>query len=108
VAVAGSVGAKTRLAIFGSLGPYPGEFLGLQEAIGHDAAMDAMKSGIDRAARLIEDHRAIAFGEVGRPHFPVSEEVWAASNRLLGYTMERAREHDCACVLHSEDPTPET
>ena len=108
LAMADSVRAQTGLQVFVALGPYPVEFLGLQEAIGHDAAMDAVKSGIDRAARLIEDHRAIAFGEVGRPHFPVSEEVWAASNRLLEYTMERARELDCACILHTEDPTPET
>lgn len=108
LAMADAVRGVTHLQVFVALGPYPVEFLGLQQALGHDAAIDAMRSGIDRAARLIADGRAVAFGEVGRPHFPVPGEVLAACNDLLGYTMQRAKELDCAVVLHTEDPTPAT
>ena len=108
LAMASAVRETTRLQVFVALGPYPVEFIGLRQALGHEAAIQAMRSGIDRAARLIADGKAVAFGEVGRPHFPVPAEVLAACNDLLGYTMERAKELGCAVILHTEDPTPET
>jgi TatD-related deoxyribonuclease len=108
LAMADAVRNATHLQVFVALGPYPVEYLGLQEAIGRDAAGEAVKSGIDRAARLIADGKAVAFGEIGRPHFSVPEGVIAACNQLLGYAMERAKELGCAVVLHTEDPTPAT
>lgn len=108
LAMADAVRLATRLQVFVALGPYPVEFIGLQQALGHDSAIQAMQSGIDRAARLIADKKAVAFGEVGRPHFPVPGEILAACNRLLEYTMRRAKELDCAVILHTEDPTPAT
>jgi len=108
LAMAEAVRNATHLQVFVALGPYPVDFLGLQAAIGRSPAIEVMRSGIDRAADHIEAQRAVAFGEVGRPHFPVSEEILAACNDLLEYTMARARELACAVVLHTEDPTPTT
>jgi len=59
------------------------------------------------AAQWVEDGRAIAIGEVGRPHFEVSEEVWQASNEILVHGMELAKEKGCAIVLHTERSSPE-
>ncbi len=103
-----AVRKATRLQVFVALGPYPVEFLTLREALGRNAAIDVIRSGIDRAAGLIADEKAIAFGEIGRPHFPVSEDVLADCNDQIGYAMERAKELGCAVVLHTEDPTPAT
>ncbi|HWM49963.1 MAG TPA: TatD family hydrolase [Thermoplasmata archaeon] len=103
-----AVRTATRLQVFVALGPYPVEFLTLREALGRNAAIDVIRSGIDRAAGLIADEKAIAFGEIGRPHFPVSEDVLADCNDQIGYAMERAKELGCAVVLHTEDPTPAT
>lgn len=108
LAMADAVRGATHLQVFVALGPYPVEFLGLQEMLGLEGAIEAVRSGIDRAAQLIADRKAVAFGEVGRPHFPVSGDVLVACNRLLQYTMERAKELECAVVLHTEDPTPAT
>jgi TatD-related deoxyribonuclease len=108
LAMGAAVRKATRIQVFVALGPYPVDFLGLQASIGHAAAFEVMESGIDRAAQLIAAEKAVAFGEVGRPHFPVSGEVLAACNRLLEYTMVRAKELGCAVVLHTEDPTPST
>jgi len=108
LAMADAVRGTTGLQVFVALGPYPVEFLGLQRALGRDGAVEAVRSGIDRAARLIADGKAVAFGEVGRPHFPVPRDVVAACNGLLEYTMQRAKELDCAVILHTEDPTPAT
>src|SRR3989454_11487856 len=106
--MARAAGKATRLQVFVALGPYPVDFLGLQAALGRSAAIEIMRSGIDGAARHIATQEAVAFGEVGRPHFPVSEEIIAACNALLEYTMVRAKELGCAVVLHTEDPTPAT
>jgi len=108
LAMADAVRGATHLQVFVALGPYPVEFLALQETLGLEGAIEAMRSGIDRAAQLIADRKAVAFGEVGRPHFPVSGDVLVACNRLLQYTMERAKELECAVILHTEDPTPAT
>ena len=108
LAMADAVRGATHLQVFVALGPYPVEFLALREALGLEGAIEAMRSGIDRAAQLIADRKAVAFGEVGRPHFPVSGDVLVACNRLLQYTMERAKELECAVILHTEDPTPAT
>jgi TatD-related deoxyribonuclease len=108
LAMADAVRRATTLQVFVAVGPYPVEFLGLREVIGLEAAIEAMQSGIDRAAGLIADGRAIAFGEIGRPHFPVPAEILAGCNRLLEYAMGRAKDLGCAVVLHTEDPTPAT
>ena len=108
LAMGDGVRAATHLQVFIAVGPYPVELLHLQEVLGLESAVEVMRSGIDQAARLIADGKAVAFGEVGRPHFPVPGDVLAACNRLLEHTMERAKELGCAVVLHTEDPTPAT
>jgi TatD-related deoxyribonuclease len=106
--MADAVRGATAVQVFVALGPYPVDFLHLRESLGLAAAMDAMRKGIDLAAAHIAEQKAVAFGEIGRPHFPVDAETVAACNVLLGYAMARANELGCAVVLHTEDPTRET
>ena len=108
LAMADAVRRLTKLRVFVALGPYPVEFLGLRDALGPEAAIDVIRSGIDRAAHHIEEGEAIAFGEIGRPHFPVEADIVRACNDLLGYAMGRAKDLGCAVILHTEDPTPST
>ncbi len=108
LAMADAVRAATSLQVFVALGPYPVELLALRTAIGPQGAVEAMRQGIDEAARHIAEGRAIAFGEIGRPHFPVASDAVSACNDLLEYAMRRAKELGCAVVLHTEDPTPQT
>ena len=63
---------------------------------------------MDAAAALVREGKAVAIGEVGRPHFPVAEEVMAASNEILSHGMRLCKEVGCAIVIHSESATPET
>jgi TatD-related deoxyribonuclease len=49
----------------------------------------------------------VALGEIGRPHFPIASDLWAASNEVLRYGLEKARDVGCAAILHTEDPTPD-
>ena len=108
LSMADAVRATTTLQVFVALGPYPVEFLALRDAIGPEAAVEAMQQGIDEAARHIAEGRAIAFGEIGRPHFAVAADAISACNDLLEYAMRSAKGLGCAVVLHTEDPTPQT
>lgn len=99
---------ETGLTVFVAIGPYPVDLLRLDEGLGLAAAVEAMKRGMDLGARLVRGGKATAIGEIGRPHFPVASDLWAASNEVLAYGMAVARDAGCAVVLHTEDPTPET
>jgi TatD-related deoxyribonuclease len=89
-----------------TVGPYPVQLLELAETMPLERAVEVMKGGMDIAARLVQDGKAIALGEIGRPHFPVSEEIMAASNDILSYGMVLAKERSCPVVIHAESATP--
>ena len=99
---------ETAAKVFVALGPYPVELVHLGESMGLDAAKEALLAGMESAARHVRDGRAVALGEIGRPHFAVTDAVWRASNEVLEHGMRLAKEAGCAVVLHTEDPTAET
>src|SRR6058998_2565559 len=82
LAMARQVREATQVNVFVALGPYPVDLLPLRESLG-------------LAARHVQEHEAVALGEVGRPHFPVEGNVRQASNEVLQYAMGAARE--CGC-----------
>ena len=92
----------TDLEINIAVGPYPVLIIPLAEAYGLERAEEMLMKGMDDAARDVAEGRAVAIGEIGRPHFPVSQEIWDASNRVLLHGMELARENDCPVIIHCE------
>lgn len=107
LATAERVRRETNAIVAVALGPYPVELLALAKERGLEEAKAVMCLGMDDATRLVEEGHAQALGEVGRPHFPVPPELWAASNEILAYGMARAKEVGCPIVLHTETPTPQ-
>ncbi len=105
--IARQVREATDVKVFTTLGPYPVRLLNLEERYGLAKAVDIMKMGMELAARKVEEQEAVAIGEIGRPHFPVSEELWDASNEVMSYGMEMARDVGCPVVLHTESAGPE-
>ncbi len=98
---------KTNVKVYVTLGPYPVDMLALEERVGLEKAEDILMEGMRLAADHVTDGRAVALGEIGRPHFPVSSDVWNASNRVMLYGMELAADLSCPVVLHTESSTPE-
>ncbi len=100
------LGAKAReateLEINIAVGPYPILLIPLAETYGIGKAEEIMIEGMEIAARDVAEGRAVAIGEVGRPHFPVSQEIWDASNRILLRGMELAKELDVPVIIHCE------
>ncbi len=98
----------TNLHINTAVGPYPILLLGLAEEQGIEAAVEAMVEGMEIAGKAVAEGKAQAIGEIGRPHFPVSDEIWEASNEVMLTGMRIAKENGCPVIIHSEAGTIET
>jgi len=97
----------TEVTVFVTVGPYPVDYLTLRKTLGRDAAVSLMQQGIDEAVALCQDDKAIAVGEIGRPHFEVDMQAWDDSNTILQYGMQAAADADIPVVLHTESMGPE-
>src|SRR2546422_2000933 len=95
LAMADAVRAATHLQVFVALGPYPVEFIRLRETLGDAPAVDTMTRAIDLAAKYIREGKAVAFGEVGRPHFPVGPDIVRGCNGIVAYAMAQAKGLEC-------------
>jgi TatD-related deoxyribonuclease len=105
--MAEEIHATVRIGVFVVVGPYPVDLLVLQEKLGREAALSIMRKGMDEAAELCKEQKCIAIGEIGRPHFPVDQQIIQDSNELLLYGMCQARDAKVPVVLHTESTTPE-
>ncbi|HWG90939.1 MAG TPA: TatD family hydrolase [Candidatus Thermoplasmatota archaeon] len=92
-----------------ALAPHPAEFTKMIDA-GYSIAEAAAvyRGGLEVGQRFVREGKAVAMGEVGRPHYPVSPEVWEAANELMQYSFELCRDAGCAAIIHSETGTPES
>lgn len=106
--MADEVRKEVDIGVFVTVGPYPVDYINLLEKFGRDKAIEIMKRGIDEAAKLCEEKKCIAIGEIGRPHFNVDRSIIEDSNEILLYGMERARDVDVPVVLHTESTTIES
>jgi TatD-related deoxyribonuclease len=108
VSMVDRINSETGVRAYATVGPYPVELLGFNRRLGLERAKDLMIAGMDIAAEYVRGGRALAIGEVGRPHFTVPDDIWQASNEILLHGMSLAHETDCAIVLHTESGTAET
>ncbi len=96
---------KTGVKIFLTIGPYPVDYIKLKDAIGREKTVEIMKKGMEEAKEFCIEGKAIAIGEIGRPHFKVDERTWKDSNEIMLYGMELAKEANVPVVIHMEKAT---
>ncbi len=91
------------------LGPHPAAFahqfiqwVEKDGESGKQRAIDNYRTSIDEAVKFYHEGKAHAIGEVGRPHWEVSDEIWKLSNDLLLETMKLAANDGFALQLHLE------
>ena len=91
------------------LGPHPAAFahqfidwIEQDPTNGSNRAIQNYRDSIDAALEFVHEGLAHAIGEVGRPHWPVSDEVWRLSNQLLEETMHLAAQENIVLQLHVE------
>jgi TatD-related deoxyribonuclease len=86
---------------FPVLGVHPAEISRLAEHMDLSEVIRIMKGGLELAAKYVDKGLAVGI-KSGRPHYPVSDEVWAASNEIMEYAFSLGKDHDCAVQLHTE------
>jgi len=97
---------ETGVTVYVVLAPYPVDLVEAAGAVGVPAALEVHRQALDLAGRWVRDHRAVALGEVGRPHFPVDAAVEEAGNDAFAHALAVARDVGCPVVVHSADLDP--
>ncbi len=94
---------------YGLVGAHPAELtVMINKGIELEEAKNKMIDALDYAKELIEKNDyLVGIGEVGRPHYPVNNEIWETSNEILLYAMEIAKDLDCAIQIHAESASEE-
>lgn len=82
-------------------GVHPAEIGRLCERMSLAEAEALMYGALDVAAEYVAEGSAIGL-KSGRPHYPVTPEVWEASNRVLFHALELADMCGCALQIHAE------
>jgi TatD-related deoxyribonuclease len=101
--LAAAIRSATGVVAYPVVAPYPIDLVHAAPEIGLSAALALQRSALDLAGRWVTEHRAVALGEVGRAHFPVSEDVGAAIEEAFGHALEVARDVGCPVVVHCGD-----
>jgi len=90
------------------LGIHPAEItiIGGKGKLSFEKAVEIMKSGLEIAGKYVQEGKAVAI-KSGRPHYPVSDEIWKLSNEVLLHAFEVANDVGCPIQLHTESFTIE-
>ena len=82
--------------------PHPIELLKLSETIPLEKAQEVYLDCVTYCSELVSENKIVGLGELGRPHFPVEENLWNFSNDTLSKSLQIAKEVDATVVLHTE------
>ncbi len=99
---------ETDVKAFAVVGAHPAE-LSRRVKAGMDIedAELLMQNALKMAQKLVLEGKAVAIGEVGRPHYDVSPQELEVHNRLIIHAMELAKDAGCPVQLHTESAGPE-
>jgi TatD-related deoxyribonuclease len=92
--------------VFVVLGVHPAELTKYYGRVGLARAVEIMKGGLEVAREYVENGLAIGL-KSGRPHYEVEPKLWDASNDIMRYGFELAKDAGCAVQLHTESATEE-
>ncbi|MBJ84722.1 MAG: metal-dependent hydrolase [Euryarchaeota archaeon] len=101
--LAKSVRKNVGLNVHVILGPHPVVWEKQVHSMGMELATQLHLDSVELALNYCAEGQAVALGEVGRPHYPVSEEIWSAANIQLETVMQMASRAGFPIQLHVED-----
>lgn len=105
--LARAVEDATGVVVYLTIAPYPVDLLRAAESMGVERAVELQRSALELAGRWVEEGRAVALGEIGRPHFPVAPPLREAGAAVFRSALEVARDAGCPAVVHCEELAPE-
>lgn len=98
---------ETGVVAYVVIAPYPVDLIEAAPRIGAPAALDLHLAALDLAGAWVREHRAVALGEVGRPHFAVDASIAEAADRAFAHALAVARDVGCPAIVHSADLDPD-
>ncbi len=109
IKMAEKVKKEAGVEVLVTIGPYPVDMVHMVEkGSSVEDARDFMIKGLHLAEKYVQEGIANAIGEIGRPHFPVSREIWEASNEVIVEGMKIAKSLEVPVILHTESATEKT
>ena len=101
--MASKVREKIGLDVQVVLGPHPVTWDIQANTIGVEESTELHISAVGLALEMIENGDAICLGEVGRPHYHVSEDRWERANDMLLEIMRMASSAKSPIQLHEDN-----
>ena len=108
ILMAEEVRKKFAITVGVVLGPHPVAWERQISELGIERASELHLESVDLALEVIEQGKAHCLGEVGRPHYEVSEEKWTQANENLSHIMAEAAISKIPIQLHVEDAGEQT
>ncbi len=106
--MANAVRREVGIEVYPILGPHPVVWEKQIHTIGMEVSNQLHIESVELAISYCQEGQAVAIGEVGRPHYSVSDEVWDAANIQLLEVMKMAKSADFPIQLHVEENAAQT
>ncbi len=103
ISMADEVRKEFGLEVGVVLGPHPVAWEKQIPELGIEASSELHLEAVSLALEYIDSGHAHCLGEVGRPHYPVKEEIWERANDLLLEILSMASSSRTSVQLHVEE-----
>jgi TatD-related deoxyribonuclease len=95
---------ETPVKAYAVLGIHPIAFdKMIEQGMSIDKAREVMYKNLELAQNLVLEGKAVAIGEVGRPHYNVDDNIWQVHTQIMKYAIDLASDIDCPVQLHMEE-----
>ena len=108
ISMAEEVRKEFGLGVGVVLGPHPVAWEKQIPELGIKASSELHLEAVSLALEYIDSGHAHCLGEVGRPHYPVEEEIWEKANDLLLEILSMASSSGTSVQLHVEEKDERT
>ena len=108
ISMAEEVRKEFGLGVGVVLGPHPVAWEKQIPELGIEASSELHLEAVSLALEYIDSGHAHCLGEVGRPHYPVEEEIWERANDLLLEILSMASSSGTSVQLHVEEKNERT
>ena len=108
ISMAEEVRKEFGLGVGVVLGPHPVAWEKQIPELGIEASSELHLEAVSLALEYIDSGHAHCLGEVGRPHYPVEEEIWEKANDLLLEILSMASSSGTSVQLHVEEKDERT
>ena len=102
LSIAEEVRNNSTIAVQVVLGPHPVVWVHQLESLGVELSTELHLMSIDLALNFHSKGECVAIGEIGRPHFPVSPDVWNFANEMLEEVLRKCASQNVPVQFHVE------